>query len=242
MARLSSRRQLLQEAAASFALTPYAFAADDVSLDLQLVLAVDASGSVDRARFNLQKQGYIAAFRHEKIINAIKAGPHQAIAVTMFQWTGSDAQADVSPWMVIRDERSSHEVAAAIEEVPRRIHGGGTSISGAIDYGSKRFALCPQKADRMVIDVSGDGTNNGGRKVSAARDDAVAKGVTINGLPILAIEPHLDEHYRDEVIGGPGAFLIAAKDYTQFADAIIKKLITEISTPDPLNKGAAAFL
>lgn len=229
MVALSTRRQLLQGAAASFALSRDVFADDDVTLDLQLILAVDVSGSVDRERFNLQKQGYIDAFRHQNVIHAIKSGPRQAIAVTMFQWTGSDAQADVCPWMMVRDAASAHEVAAAIEEVPRRIHGGGTSISGAIDYGARRFALCPQKAERMVIDVSGDGSNNAGRKMTIVRDEAIARGITINGLPILAIEPNLDEHYRDEVIGGPGAFLISAKDFTQFAEAIVKKLVTEIS-------------
>lgn len=236
MAGLATRRQLLHGAAASLALSRCAYAADDVALDLQLILAVDASGSVDRERFNLQKQGYIDAFREKQVLDAIKSGPRQAIAVTMFQWTGSDAQADVCPWTVIRDERSAHELAAVIAEVPRRIHGGGTSISGAIDYAARLFSLCPQNAERRVIDVSGDGSNNGGRKVTVARDEAVARGVTINGLPILAIEPNLDEHYRDEVIGGSGAFLISAKDFTQFAEAIVKKLITEISAY-PISRG-----
>ena len=151
----------------------------------------------------------------------------------MFQWTGSDAQAEVCPWMIIRDTSSCYEVAAAIEEVPRRIHGGGTSISGAIDYAVPLFGRCPAKAVRMVIDISGDGTNNGGRRVTTARDEALARGITINGLPILAIEPNLEDHYRDEVIGGPGSFLIAAKDFTQFGEAIIKKLITEIAGVEP---------
>ena len=229
MAFISTRRQLLHGAASSFALSCSSLHADEVTLDLQLILAVDASGSVDRERFNLQKQGYVDAFRGAEIAEAISAGPRRAIAVTMFQWTGSDAQAEVCPWMVIRDIKSCHEVAAAIEDVPRRIHGGGTSISGAIDYAVTLFARCPQKAERMVIDISGDGSNNGGRKVTTARDDAVARGVTINGLPILAIEPNLDDHYRDEVIGGAGSFIIAAKDFNQFGEAIIKKLITEIA-------------
>ena len=146
---LSTRRQLLHGAAASFASSRCAYASDDVTLDLQLILAVDASGSVDRERFNLQKQGYIDAFRHEKVIDAIKAGPRQAIAVTMFQWTGSDAQADVCPWMIVRDQRSSHDLAAAIEEVPRRIHGGGTSISGAIDM-RRVCLLCVRKKQSVA--------------------------------------------------------------------------------------------
>lgn len=229
MAFISTRRQLLHGAASCFALSCSSLHADEVTLDLQLILAVDASGSVDRERFNLQKQGYVDAFRNVKVAEAINMGPRRAIAVTMFQWTGSDAQVQVCPWMIIKDVNSCHEVAAAIEEVPRRLQGGGTSISGAIDYGLPLFARCPQKAERMVIDISGDGSNNGGRKVTTARDDAVARGVTINGLPILAIEPNLDDHYRDEVIGGAGAFIIAAKDFNQFGEAIIKKLITEIA-------------
>jgi len=233
MAFISTRRQLLHGAAASFAFSGSSLHAEEATLDLQLILAVDASGSVDRERFNLQKQGYVDAFRNEKVAEAIKAGPNGSIAVSMFQWTGSDAQAEVCPWMIIRDTNSCHEVAAAIEEVPRRIHGGGTSISGAIDYGVPLFARCPAKAVRMVIDISGAGTNNGGRRVTTARDEALARGITINGLPILAIEPNLEDHYRDEVIGGPGSFLIAAKDFTQFGEAIIKKLITEIAGVEP---------
>jgi hypothetical protein len=236
MAFAGTRRQLLHGAAASFALSCGGLQADEATLDLLLVLAVDASGSVDRERFHLQKQGYVDAFRDEKVLAAIKSGPRQSIAVTMFQWTGPDAQAEVCPWMVIKDRASCFEVAAAIEEVPRRIHGGGTSISGAIDYAVPLFARSSQKAPRMVIDISGDGSNNGGRRVTIARDDALGRGVTINGLPILAIEPNLDDHYREEVIGGPGSFLVAAKDFSMFSEAILKKLITEIAV-SPHSRG-----
>jgi hypothetical protein len=198
-------------------------------VDLELVLAVDASGSVSQQRFNLQKQGYVQALQDPRVIRAIRSGLTQSIAVTMFQWTGPTVSAEVIPWMKIADEASARAVAEAIAEVPRRIYGGGTSISGAIDRAMTLFGQGGFSGSRRVIDISGDGANSSGRSVSRARDEAVAKGVVINGLPILSVEPDLDQHYQDEVIGGPGAFMIVIKDYDQFADAIIKKLIAEIS-------------
>jgi hypothetical protein len=119
--------------------------------------------------------------------------------------------------------------AAAIEAAPRQLFGGGTSISGAIDYARALLAQVPGEPTRRVIDVSGDGSNNSGRSVTLARDEAVSAGVGINGLPILSVEPDLDHYYRDYVIGGPGAFMVPATSYETFAEAIIKKLITEIA-------------
>jgi hypothetical protein len=113
--------------------------------------------------------------------------------------------------------------------MPRRLFGGGTSISGAIDYSMMMFPRSPFKGERRVIDISGDGANNGGRSVVRARDEAVAADVTINGLPILAVEPFLDQYYRDYVIGGPGAFMVVADTFENFADAILKKMIIEIA-------------
>ncbi|MDF2115635.1 DUF1194 domain-containing protein [Roseiarcaceae bacterium H3SJ34-1] len=197
-------------------------------VDLELVLAVDASGSVSQQRFNLQKQGYVQALQDPRVVRAILSGQTQSIAVTMFQWTGPSVSAEVIPWMKIADEPSARAVADAIAEVPRRIYGGGTSISGAIDRAMTLFGRSFRGA-RRVIDISGDGANSSGRPVSRARDEAVAQGVVINGLPILSVEPDLDQHYQDEVIGGPGAFMIVIHDYDQFADAIVKKLIAEIS-------------
>ena len=197
------------------------------------MLAVDASGSVDQRRFNLQKQGYVAAFQNPKVLNAIQSGAYQSIAVTMFQWTGPLLQSEVIPWMIIRDAASAQAVSRAIDAVPRRIFGGGTSISGAIDFGVTRFARGELESDRKVIDISGDGSNNGGRPVRRARDEAVALGITINGLPILSIEPWLEEHFREEVIGGPGAFLVSARDFESFGEAIVKKLIAEIADLQP---------
>ena len=204
-------------------------AAAQTAVDLQLVLAVDASGSVDQFRFELQKRGYVAAFRHARVLQAIRSGPNQAIAVTMLQWTGPTLQVQVVGWTLIGDEHSAAALAAAIDRVPRQLFGGGTSISGAIDYASTLFPKSPFRASRRVIDVSGDGSNNRGRPVTFARDEAVAAGIGINGLPILALEPDLDRYYYDSVIGGPGAFVVAAQDYETFADAILKKLITEIA-------------
>ena len=228
-----TRRQTLTVAIGAVGALWNGAAKAQTPVDLQLALAVDASGSVDQRRFNLQKQGYVAAFQNPRVISAIRSGPYQSIAVTMFQWTGPRMQFEVIPWMVISDEASALQVSRAIAAVPRRIFGGGTSISGAIDFGVTRFARGEIVSDRKVIDISGDGSNNGGRPVSRARDDAVALDITINGLPILAFEPWLEEHYRDEVIGGPGAFLIAAQDFESFGDAIVKKLIAEIANLPP---------
>jgi hypothetical protein len=213
-------------------LTAVAAAAAQTAVDLELVLAVDASGSVDQIRFELQKRGYVAAFRHARVLEAIRSGPHQAIAVTMVQWTGPTLQVQVAPWTFVGDEESAAAFASAIERAPRQLFSGGTSISGAIDYAMTLFPNSPFRASRRVIDISGDGSNNRGRSVTTARDEAVAAGVGINGLPILALEPDLDRYYRDYVIGGPGAFVIVARDYETFADAILKKLITEIASND----------
>jgi Protein of unknown function (DUF1194) len=206
--------------------------AAETQVDLQLVLAVDASGSVNQRRFELQKQGYAAAFRNPRVISAIRSGISQAIAVTMIQWTGPRLQIHVVPWMVVKDEASAEALAAAIVEAPRQLFGGGTSISGAIDYSRLILAQSPFTATRRTIDVSGDGANNVGRPASLARDEAVRDGITINGLPILSVEPDLDTYYFDNVVGGPGAVMVPAENYESFAEAILKKLIIEIAAND----------
>jgi hypothetical protein len=203
------------------------------AVDLALVLAVDASGSVDQTRFELQKQGYAAAFRHPRVVAAIQSGPAQSIAVIMMQWTGPAQQVTAVPWTRISDAASANALAEAIARSPRALFGGGTSISGAIDTAMVLLFDNPYKAARRVVDVSGDGANNRGRPASEARDDAVRAGVGINGLPILTLEPDLDRYYQQNVIGGPGAFMIAAKSYETFADAILKKLIAEIAYSRP---------
>jgi hypothetical protein len=226
------RRAVAASALAFFLASASAAPAAEVQVDLQLVLAVDASGSVNMRRFDLQKQGYAAAFRNPRVLNAIRSGISQAIAVTMHQWTGPRMQVHVVPWMVVKDAASAEALAAAIESTPRRLFGGGTSVSGAIDYSRLILAQSPFTATRRTIDVSGDGANNVGRPASLARDEAVRDGITINGLPILSVEPDLDTYYFENVIGGPGAVMVPADSYESFAEAILKKLIIEIASGD----------
>ncbi len=211
---------------------PYRAAAAGTEVDLQLVLAVDASGSVSQRRFELQKQGYAAAFRNPRVLKAIQSLMTQSIGVTMLQWTGPRLQVHVVPWTLVKDEATANAFAAAIEKVPRQLFGGGTSISGAIDYSRLILLQSPFTASRRVIDISGDGANNIGRPVTFARDEAVRDGITINGLPILSVEPDLDHYYFENVIGGPGAVMVPADSYESFADAILKKLIIEIAAID----------
>ena len=217
-------------------------AAAQTQVDLLLVLAVDASGSVSQDRFELQREGYSEAFRTLAVQNAVRGGPVGAIAVMMVQWTGPALQVRVVDWRRVGDAASAEGLADAIAGAPRRLFRGGTSISGVIDYSMAALASAPFAAPRRVIDISGDGANNIGRSVDAARDNAVANGVSINGLPILAVEPDLDSHYRDHVIGGSGAFLIAIDNYSQFAAAIRRKLVTEISSRIPLPHGPKTMM
>ena len=207
--------------------------AQQATTDLLLVLAVDASGSVNQTRFDLQKQGYVAAFRHPQVLNAILSGATQSIAVTMTQWTGPTLQVQVVPWTLIKSQATAHAFATAIDAAPRQLFSGGTSISGAIDHSLLLLASAPFKGFRRTIDVSGDGSNNRGRLVTLARDDAVKAGVVINGLPILSLEPYLDKYYFEQVIGGPGSFMIPAESYDTFAAAVLKKLIREIAANNP---------
>jgi hypothetical protein len=216
-------------AAVLFACSVWTLAFAQTAVDLQLVLAVDASGSVDQQRFELQKQGYVAAFRDPRVLRAIQSGATQAIAVTMVQWTGPALQMQVLPWTLINDAATAHAFAAAIAATPRQLFSGGTSLSGAIDYAVPLLLESPFNGARRVIDISGDGSNNRGRPAASARDDATRAGIIINGLPILALEPDLKRYYSDHVIGGPGAFVIAAESYETFADAIVKKLIREMA-------------
>jgi hypothetical protein len=201
-----------------------------VDVDLQLVLAVDASGSVSPGRFELQKKGYVDAFRHPTVVKAIKSGVVGAIAVTLFQWTGPRLQATIAPWTLLDGARTADAFARTIDDAGRRMHGGGTSISGALDYAAGLFAGSGFRSPRRVIDVSGDGMSTSGRSVAAARDDAIAQGLVINGLPILAVEFDLDRHFERDVIGGPGCFMLPAKDFESFADAVRRKLVSEIAS------------
>jgi hypothetical protein len=200
---------------------------------LLLVLAVDASGSVDMPRFILQKQGYVAAFRDPAVRSAIRNTLTGSIAAMMLQWTGPALHVIAVDWALIDGDATAEAFAAAIDAAPRALFGGGTSISGAIDFSVHQFPRCPYAADRRTIDISGDGANNRGRSARDARDEAVAAGIVINGLPILSLEPDLDSHYRDHVIGGIGAFLVPAAGFGEFAQAIRRKLIAEIAGLSP---------
>jgi hypothetical protein len=224
---------LVTTAAAQLKTPPPGANPAQTDVTVAIVLAVDTSGSVSNGRFELQKQGYAAAFRNPQVLNSIRSLPTQAIAVTMMQWTGPRLHVVVADWTLINDKTSADTFAAAIDAAPRQLFGGGTSISGAIDFSRVLLAGNPFRATRRIIDISGDGSNNSGRSVTQARDEAVADGIGINGLPILTVEPGLDRYYYDNVIGGPGAFMIPAANYDTFADAILKKLIDEIAMADP---------
>ncbi len=205
-------------------------ASAQVTTDVLLVLAVDASGSVNQARFELQRRGYADAFRNPQVLGAIHGLSTQSIAVTMTQWTGPTLQVQVVPWTLIKDESSTNGLAAAIDAAPRQLFGGGTSISGAIDHGMLTLSAAPYRGLKRVIDISGDGSNNRGRDVDEARNEAVREGVIINGLPILSLEPYLDKYYFDHVIGGAGSFMVPAASYEAFAAAVQRKLILEIAS------------
>lgn len=209
--------------------TPPKASAPQTAVSVALVLAVDTSGSVSMSRFELQKQGYANAFRNPQVLNAIRSLGTQSIAVTMFQWTGPFLHVVVADWVPVKDAASAAAFAGVIDAAPRKLFGGGTSISGAIDYARTLLAQSPYKGARRIIDVSGDGSNNSGRPAMMARDEAVADGIVINGLPILTVEPDLDQYYFTNVIGGPGAFMVPVANYDNFADAILKKLINEIA-------------
>jgi hypothetical protein len=211
---------LLGGAASASAATPVA---------VQLVLAVDVSGSVSEDRFELQREGYAAAFRDPQVLQAIQSTSTGSIAVAMVQWTGPALHVVAVDWALINDAASAEHVATAIDHAPRALFGGGTSISGAIDTARDMLAHAPYQGERRVIDVSGDGANNRGRPAEDARDEAVHAGIAINGLPILTLEPELDVYYRQHVIGGRGAFVIAVTRYEDFAAAVRNKLITEIA-------------
>jgi len=207
------------------------------AVDLALVMAVDTSGSVSNDRMTLQIHGCAHALQNPNIIAAVRAGRHGRIAVTFVEWSSEDRQDQVIDWTLIEDEPSARSFAAAIMRADRRIP-GATSISGAIDFSVKLFAECGYRATRRVIDISGDGRDNDGRRdVTEARDEAVAAGITINGLPILEFEEGLNLYYQENVIGGPDAFMITADDFSSFGKAILQKLVCEIAFQPRSNFG-----
>lgn len=210
------------------------------TVDVLLVLAADVSRSIDDGEFDLQRKGYAQAMTDPRVIDAIVGGKNRSIAVTFVEWAGDQEEKTVVDWSIVRDEEGAGAVGAAIRAAPRSFL-GRTSISGAIDFSVAQLKSAPAQGVKQVIDISGDGNSNSGRDVTAARDDAVARGITINGLAIInnkanpgfAYHTHppggLPKYYTDNVIGGPGAFLVVVENFDTFADAIVKKLVAEIA-------------
>ena len=209
-------------------------------VDLLLVLSSDVSRSVDHPKFLLQREGYAAAISDPQVMEAIKSGPHQRIAVCFVEWSGFGAQKLVIDWTMIDGPGAARKFGDQLLELPRAF-ADRTSISGGIEFAAAQLERAPFQGSRRTIDVSGDGTNNAGRDVKLARDETIAKGIVINGLVILSDRPvpwnaehtnppgGLEKYYQDNVIGGPGAFVLVAENFNSFGRAIIKKMIAEIA-------------
>ena len=235
---------LVTLALAALVLLPATGARAAEQVDLLLVLASDVSRSVDHPKFLLQREGYAAAISDPQVLDAIKSGPHQKIAVCFVEWSGFGAQKLVIDWTKIDSAAQARKFGDQLLELPRSF-ADRTSISGGIEYSYAQFATAPFEAPRRTIDVSGDGTNNAGRDVKVARDEVLAQGVVINGLVILSDRPvpwnaehtnppgGLEKYYQDNVIGGPGAFVLVAENFQSFGRAIIKKMIAEIASLKP---------
>ncbi|HET9415344.1 MAG TPA: DUF1194 domain-containing protein [Pseudolabrys sp.] len=213
-----------------------------IPVDVELVIAVDISYSMDPDEQALQREGYVLALTSKEFLQALRHGAHGKIAVTYFEWAGHLDQKIVMPWRVIDGPESADAVAAEIARAPIR-RASRTSISGALRFAKPLFDDSGYRGLRRVIDVSGDGANNSGPLVEITRDDVLAAGITINGLPIMLKRPHtgtmdiqnLDEYYEDCVIGGPGAFVIPIQERGKFIEATRTKLILEVAgrQPDP---------
>lgn len=224
--------------AVALGLAPSVRAAEKV--DLLLVLASDVSRSVDAEKFKLQREGYAAAISDKRVLDAITAGRNKRIAVLFLEWSGNGNQKVVIDWTPIDGPKAAQEFGDRLIELPRSF-ADRTSISGGIDFAVAQFPRAPFSAERQTIDVSGDGTNNAGRDVTQSRDEALALGITINGLVILSDRPlpwnpehtnppgGLANYYRVNVTGGPGSFVMEAKDFGSFGQAIVKKMIAEIA-------------
>ena len=222
------------------AAAPPAAAAAAEPVDLLLVLAADVSRSVDSGKFQLQREGYAAAVSDPRVLDAIRSGRNGRIGLTFVEWSGVGSQRVVIDWTTIGDTESAKGFGDRLLEAPRSF-ADRTSISGAIEFAMGQLARAPYESTRRTIDISGDGTNNAGRDVTLARDEALARGVTINGLVILSETPlawnpdhtnppgGLDSYYRNNVVGGPGAFVLVAENFNSFGQAIVKKLIAEVA-------------
>src|SRR5437879_7637829 len=210
------------------------------TVDVELVLAVDVSYSMDMDELALQREGYAQAIVSKEFLQALKSGPNGRIAITYFEWAASNDQKIIIPWRVIEGPESADAVANEIMKTPIR-RASRTSISGAINFAMPLFDESPYRGLRRVIDISGDGPNNNGGPVVVARDAALEKGVVINGLPIMVKEPsystmdidNLDYYYVDCVVGGPGSFVVTIKDREKFKEAIRTKLLLEVAGRTP---------
>ncbi len=210
-------------------LVPAEVRGQEQQVDMALVLAVDASSSVSTEEFDLQMRGLAQAFRDPAVVQAIRASGDLGIAVSLIQWSDGRKQVKAVDWMAVRDEAAAQALADEIEAAPRYLIGGGTAIGGALKYALRQFDNNGFRARRKVIDLSGDGRTNQGARPADARDEAVAQGVTINGLAILNEDPTVDSYYYANVIGGTGAFVMTANDYESYGLAILAKLIKEIA-------------
>lgn len=218
--------------------------AEEEDVDLLLVLAADVSRSVDEQKFRLQREGYAGAITDPRVVKAMTAGPKGRIAVIFLEWSGEGQHATVMDWTMIASAADAEKVAAQFRSATRRFM-GRTSISSAIDYAMLQLQRSPFAAQRKVIDISGDGTNNSGRVVTDARDEAIAEGAVINGLVILSETPlsfnpththppgGLTKYFEENVIGGPGAFVVEAENFEAFGQSLISKLIKEIAAGEP---------
>ena len=210
------------------------------SVDVELVLAVDVSYSMDMDELAIQREGYAQAIVSKEFLQALKTGPNGKISVTYFEWAASSDQKIIIPWRVIDGPETADAVANEIMKTPIR-RASRTSISGAINFAMPLFDENPHRGLRRVIDISGDGPNNNGSPVTIARDAALEKGITINGLPIMVKEPsystmdidNLDFYYEDCVIGGPGSFVVTIKEREKFKEAIRTKLVLEVAGRTP---------
>ncbi|BDG73599.1 DUF1194 domain-containing protein [Roseomonas fluvialis] len=198
-------------------------------VDLALCLAVDASSSVDHDEFGLMLGGYAAALRDDSVLAALTGGPRQASAIAMLLWSGIGARDVAVGWTRVDGAGAAAALADAIDGTPRLVAAGATALGEGMAAGLALLAACPAEATRLVLDVSGDGRHNQGRPPGPVRDIGVGAGVTINALAVLNEEPDLLDHYRAEVIGGPGAFALHTPDYAAFAQAIREKLLREAS-------------
>jgi hypothetical protein len=213
---------------------PRTTAAAGEPVDVNLVLAVDVSRSIDEDEARLQREGYRVAVTDPRIVAAIRGGMIGAIGIAYVEWAGIEYQHLVIPWARIASRGEAEDWAEALAQAPR-VSLRRTSLSGGIEFARRVLGEAPWEATRRVIDVSGDGVNNSGPPVEEARDRALAEGITINGLPILndrppfGAGPMLEAYFRERVIGGPGAFAIPAEDFDAFGLAVRRKLLREIA-------------